>query len=161
LTSLSWKLIEEVNPLNLFPDHYLIRIIEKETQKPISDIVMRVTLFASQKNNYHFIPALSDENGMVQFSKTWIESEIDKMMNLFIMDYSSGLEDCSPEIEIEVMGVEDIKKAAEVMNTFKKYFHYSKAEIEKISMADNFKYKPVSKRIVVTGAQTIYLTLEL
>lgn len=104
-------------------------------------------LFANHKNDYFLIPAISNREGIIEITKEWINEEIKNTRNLFIMDYSSTLDDCQPMIEIKIMNKNEIEKAINGMKLYKKYLKISDKEIKDLSKADNEKYILVSKVI--------------
>lgn len=89
--------------------------------KPISNIALRITLFANRKNNYYLHPSLSDFDGLIIISKKWAEFEMDKDRKMFIMDYSSTLEDCKPVLGITVLSGEEIMELNEYQKKFGVY----------------------------------------
>jgi len=89
--------------MSIFPDTLSIIICEKDTKKPIANIAAKIKLFANHKNDYNFILPLSDERGNITITKDWLNEEIRKEQALFVMDYSSGLDDCKSQIEISIL----------------------------------------------------------
>jgi hypothetical protein len=99
--------------MNQFPDTINIKIVDDKTNLPVSNIMIAIHLFARQKNDYHFLTVHSDQHGIIEISKEWVIAQIDEDMDYFIMDYSSGIDDLYPKIEIEVMNDDHIKGAIE------------------------------------------------
>lgn len=97
----------------MFPDKIIVKITDSLTKEPISNCAIMIILFARHKNDYHMIPNLSDVSGTIIMNKEWVKSQIHKDRNMFIMDYSSTLEDCKPAIGITVFNGDDILKVNE------------------------------------------------
>ena len=85
--------------MNLFPDILKIRLIDSRTKKPVKHILGRIIIFARHKNNYS-IESLSDNLGEIFFTRQQAMQEINMNKNLFLMDYSSDLDDCEDYVEI-------------------------------------------------------------
>jgi len=147
--------------MSSFPEKFKVRVIEKDNGTPISNVAISITLFANRKNNYHFVPPISSHEGIIEFTKDWLGEEILKEQKLFIMDYSSNLEDCKPMIEINVMKSEKLENVVRGMETFAGYFKYTKNDIDQIRNVDNRKYKPISVQCNVSELESFSLVLEL
>ena len=147
--------------MDLFPNDYRILIMDKKTKKPIGNIATKITIFATRKNNYHLFPSISDDYGYILFSKEWLNEEIEKESNLFIMDYACRLKDCLAKLEILVMSAEDVNDAVCGMELYKDYFNYSSEDIKRFSKVDNKDYKSVSKVIDFSGKEVINIVIDL
>jgi hypothetical protein len=145
----------------LFPNNFRIEIVDVVTEKPIKNIVTMITIFANRKNNYILLPPLSNDNGAIEFSKEWIREGIKKEQNLFIMDYSSPLEDCKAKMQVDVLGSEGIEKLASGMKLFKEYYGYTNEDINSVLNANNLKYKPKSEEISFSGEKSLTLQVKL
>ncbi|MBB6214116.1 hypothetical protein HNQ80_000185 [Anaerosolibacter carboniphilus] len=128
--------------MSIFPDTIKILVLDKDSKKPISNIATKIKVFASHKNDYNFILPLSDEMGYIKITKDWLMEEIKKEQALFVMDYSSMLEDCKPQIEISVLDTEALSRAVNAMYLFQDATGISDDEIAKYKNADNSKYVP-------------------
>lgn len=129
--------------------------------QPIPNIATIVKLFANRKNNYNFLLPLSDERGRISITKNWLEKEIEKEQALFIMDYSSLIEDCKNYLEICVISDEEIKKTVNAMNLYKEATGISDEEITKLKQADNNKYYPDVRYINLEGAKILDIEIAL
>ncbi len=145
----------------MFPENISIIVTEAITGKPIENIAIMLTLFANKKNNYNLHPSLSDINGIIEISKKWIEEEIQKERNLFIMDYASTIDDCKSLIEINVLNCEELIKLANGMKSYQDYFGYSDIDIDKVKNASNKYYNSLSMKLNFTGERAVQLDLNL
>lgn len=102
-----------------FPDKLKIKLNEKNTMKPISSILFFIKLKAKNKNNYFIGPFLTDIFGEVIIDKEYVNKQIDESKDLFVMDYTSNLEECEVEIEICIFSGENLKQRIQKAN---KYF---------------------------------------
>lgn len=141
--------------MNIFPNQILIKIKNIETGQPISNIAVQIRLFALHKNDYICIPSLSDSNGIIEVTKDWLNKEIEQSRNLFIMDYSSTLSDCKPQIEIKIMNSDEVKRTVQAWKEWKNILDISQIAIDGLSGASNEKYDPLSKIININGEETI------
>jgi hypothetical protein len=145
----------------LFPDNFRIEIADIVTERPINNIVIMITIFANRKNNYKLLLPFGNDNGVIEFSKEWIKERIKKEQNLFIMDYSSPLEDCKEKIQIDVLDTEGIEKLVNGMKLFQEYYGYSNEDINVVLNANNFKNKSTSEEISFSGEKSVNLQLKL
>lgn len=126
--------------MSIFPETISIIICEKDTKNPIANIATKIKLYANHKNNYNFILPLSDKRGNVTITKDWLKEEIRKEQALFVMDYSSGLDDCKSQIEITVLDTEALSRAVDAMYLYQESIGTTDAEIEKYKSAQNSKF---------------------
>jgi len=147
--------------MSLFPDTIKILIFDENSQKLIPNIATKIKLFASNKNDYNFILPLSDERGCIKIRKDWLEEEIRKEQALFIMDYSSMLEDCKPQIELSIFDAESVSRAANSMCLFQDVTGISDDEISKFRTADNSRYFPRVENIKLEGTKTLSIEILL
>lgn len=131
-----------------FPDTITIKFINTIDCKPIPKIAAKIKLFAKSKNDYCFLLPLSDDNGIITVSKDWLADEIRKDKELFIMDYSSSLEDCRSQIEIIVLDRDSISRAISAMILFKEITAISNREIFKYKDASNEKFVDKNKSVL-------------
>ncbi len=99
----------------LFPNKLRITLRDSSTREPISGVVVTLVIFCKHKNNYYLGLPLSDLNGNIEITKEWVERAINYLRNTFIMDYSSTLEDCLPQIMLDVMSNDQIERAQSAM----------------------------------------------
>jgi hypothetical protein len=136
--------------MDLFADNINIRIVNEETLEPIPHIAIRIRLFARHKNDY-FITYISNEEGYITINKSDLRSEIIKNKNLFVMDYSSELEDCEPRIELVLLNISDIHNEIQGMQEWKHILNIQDNEIKKLEKVKNELYIPASKIIEFSG----------
>ncbi len=98
-----------------FPDSLRITLQDANSREPISKIVVTLVIFAKRKNSYYLGLPLSDANGNIEITKTWVENAIGYLRNTFIMDYSSTLTECLPRIMLDIMSSEQIERAKSAM----------------------------------------------
>jgi hypothetical protein len=101
-----------------FPNTLIIQILDDELKKPISKIAVKLTIFASAKNDYPIAQPLSNLEGKIFLDQNWVRKAIDDTRNSFIMDYSSTMEQCRPDIRINVMSIDEIERAISAMKLF-------------------------------------------
>ena len=142
-----------------FPEKIRIRVIDSYTHESISNIVVSIKLFANHKSDYVFILPISDKSGIIEFTRKWLNEEIQKERNLFIMDYSSDLDDCRSKIELRILDVESLKKAINAMNMYKNALGISQKEIDKISNAINGEYYSETKEVELRDENSIDIEL--
>lgn len=144
----------------MFPNYYILKIIDKNSKLPVSSIAVKVTVCASKKNDYHLLPTFSNQEGIIEFSKEWLTKEIDKERNLFIMDYSSPLQDCKPYLEIKILSDVEIDNILDAMKLYKDIVEYSFSETD-LKQVNNYNYQPCKLLVNLTEEQTIIIVLEL
>lgn len=94
-----------------FPDSLRITLQDANTREPISKMAVTLVIFAKRKNNYYLGLPLSDSNGNIEITKTWLENAIGYLRNTFIMDNSSTLKECLPKIMLDIMSSDQIERA--------------------------------------------------
>ena len=146
--------------MSIFPDIINILVLD-DTKKPISNIAIKIKLFASHKNDYNFILPLSDERGSIKITRDWLDEEIRKEQTLFVMGYSSMLDDCKPQIEITVLGIEELSRAVTAMHLFQEAIGVSDDEISKYKNAGNSKYFSCIKIIKLEGVKSLDVDIML
>ena len=147
--------------MSRFPDRIKVKLIRDGNNFPLSNIAIRIRLFAKHKNDYKFIPPVSDKDGIIEITKEWLTREIEKERNLFIMDYSSNLYDCDSKIEFTVMDYTEIQKAVNGLKLYKKALNISDKEIQQLSQVDNHKYYPLSKLLEFRNEREVTFDLIL
>lgn len=139
--------------MSTFPNIIKIIIFEGGTGHPISNIAAQIKLFANRKNDYNFILPLSDETGCINVTKDWLLEEIKKEQMLFVMDYSSTLDDCKPYVEVSILDTEALSRAVNAMFLYQELNGISDDEIAKYKNAENSRYHPWSKNIKLESIQ--------
>jgi len=141
--------------MSLFPDIIKIMVSEESTGKPIANIAARIKLFANKKNDYSFVLPLSNVRGCILVTKDWLKEEIKKEQNFFIMDYSSGLDDCKPYIEVSVLDTKALSNVVNAMFLYQESLGISDNEIEKYKKAENSRFTSWSASIELKGIEQI------
>lgn len=147
--------------MSIFPEIIRVLILDKNSKNPISNIATSIKLFASHKNNYNFVLPLSDERGIVEVTKDWLQEEIKREQSLFIMDYSSMLVDCKPQIEISVLSEEALSKAVNAMYLYQDVIGISVEEIDKFRTADNLKFFSCVESIKLESTKILNIEIVL
>jgi hypothetical protein len=143
-----------------FPDNLKINVKDKKTLSPIPDIAVFLKLFARLKNDYSILLPISGPNGEIFIEKEWVEEEVQKTRNLFIMDYSSTLDDCDHIVELKVLSGEEIRRAIEEMRIYNKVGIIDEEEIDNLTNAQNALFKPILKRVDVRKQNYVEFLLE-
>jgi hypothetical protein len=151
-TNLSRK---QEKPMSNFPDLIKIKVIDADKGLPLANIAIRVTLFARRKNNYNLLPPVSDEEGVITITKSWLDEEINKERNLFIMDYASSLNDCESKIEINILSANEIENAVKGLRLYQKVIGITDEEIQKIENVSNKEYTPARKLFELDATKEI------
>ena len=146
---------------DVFPDVIRIKIIDIDTGSPIPKIVVSISLFADYKNNYHFPLPISDNRGIIEVSRDWLNQEIKKVRNHFIMDYSSLLENCEPKFEFRVRSAAEVEGLIKAQIFYKDSFSIPQEYIDQLSLVDNFKYQPLTRMIELHGEKILEVELKL
>jgi hypothetical protein len=149
------------NTMSIFPDKIKVIITNTDTGKPIPNIAVSLSLFAKHKNNYYPMLPISNNSGIIEFDKEWINGKIFENRSIFVMDYSSDLEDCYPKFEFEIPDNEAIKRAIKAKTAYKKALKIPQKDIDALSNVDNYKYIPISKVIELHGDENIIVELKL
>lgn len=147
--------------MNKFPKKITIKVVEDEKKIPIPNIAISMKLYAKHKNNYNLIPPVSNNEGIINITKEWLEKEINKLRNLFIMDYASNLDDCDYKIRIAILSNDEIKKSVNGMKIYKEALNISDLEIESLLDARNKYYQTTTKIIEFNGESSYYLELNI
>jgi len=147
--------------MSIFPDTLSIMICEKDTENPIANIAAKIKLFANRKNDYNFVLPLSDERGNITITNDWLKVEIRKEQALFVMDYSSGLDDCKSQIEISVLDTEALSRAVYAMYLYQESIGTTDAEIERYKNAQNSKFFPQSNVIKFSNISKLHIIIPL
>lgn len=137
-----------------------LRFLNQSDNKPIQGIAIRVTLFSKHKNNYRLIPAKSDADGYIILEEAYLSSYIEKTKSMYVMDYSSNLDDCEDNIEISTLTNEEAVNYAENRNILTRFFGIEPSQILSIRENINHNYKGLTKTIKLNGSdvyENIYL----
>ncbi len=105
-------------PTLVFPELLRVHLLEEEPRTPIQKIAIKITFFAPLKNNYSITPCLSDSEGNINISKEWVIKSLQEIRNMFVMDYSSSLEECAPFVTIESLSENEVLKLISGMKNY-------------------------------------------
>lgn len=145
--------------MNFFPDFIKVKIMDGDINKPVPCIAIMIKLFAKHKNDYYFIPHLSNQEGIIEVTKEWINKQIEDTRNFFIMDYSSNLDDCETKMEIKIIDKDEVNNAIEGRKLYKDFFNISEKDIEDLLKASNDKYFPIVKLVELKGKRKAEIAL--
>jgi len=137
-----------------FPPVLKIRAFEQDSGQGIAKLALKLTLFARHKNNYT-IPMVTNDSGRVELTIEHVRQSIKDDWELFPMDYSSPLEDCSPDVEIRVCSTEDVHRTIEAMKTFSSAATISDELIAAFESAVNDQYLPAKQRFNVEETSSV------
>jgi len=132
-----------------FPSKIIFKFIDKDTKKPVEDIVSELVLYARRKNDYYSDPKISDKNGNVFFTRDDCLETIQLSQEHFIMDYASSLEECLAKISLQVLDIDRIKFTIENFKKFEMFwkkhsiYRHKDKFLNKLKMAKNRLYKPM------------------
>lgn len=127
-----------------FPEKVTFRLINNNTQRPVSNIAVSLILYAHKKNNYYVGPKISDSEGLLSFENKDCIKEINSSKSFYLMDYVSSLEECLPKVSIKIKPRKEIEFAVENMrrlrDIYQKYWDCSEEYLSVLNSADNDKY---------------------
>lgn len=127
-----------------FPEKVTFRLINNNTQRPVSNIAVSLILYAHKKNNYYVGPNISDSEGLLSFGKEDCVKEINNSKRFYLMDYASSLEECLPKVSIKIKLKKEIEFAVENMrrlrDIYQKYWDCSEEYLNALNSTDNDKY---------------------
>jgi hypothetical protein len=144
-----------------FPNTIRVKVIDSKNNKPIANIAVGITLFATHKNDYGFILPFTDRNGISEVNRNWLDKQIILTKDSALMDYSSDLEHCKPRFLIEIMSEEEVKRAVNGHKIWQKAFNITDEYIDLLSKVDNYKYLKTSKLVELTGEQNIEIEFKI
>jgi len=144
-----------------YPPALRIKVSDKVFGLPVAQVALIITLFAAKKNNYH-IARVTNADGEIRLTNEEVRQSIERDRKLFIMDYSSTLEECSHELEIEICDCEQIRRTTEAMEMYKDVTDIDEGRIDGFQNSVNGRYAvPVTKRIrVQPGFDTVEIKIE-
>jgi hypothetical protein len=144
-----------------FPDELIIRVVEQGTKKPQPGIALLLTLRARFKNDYNY-PVLTGPDGRAIVSKRRVLESIDLDRRLFLMDYSSSLEECGSSLRIQVCSQEEVERMVEAMRTWQKASGILDEEIESFRRSLNRRFSPVDQEVVLdTPSMEAHVEIEV
>ena len=127
-----------------FPEKVTFRLINNNTQRPVSNIAVSLILYAHKKNNYYVGPKISDSEGLLSFGKEDCVEEINNSKRFYLMDYASSLEECLPKVSIKIKLKKEIEFAVENMrrlrDIYQEYWDCSEGYLSALNFVDNDKY---------------------
>jgi hypothetical protein len=94
----------------VLPESVTIRLVDKDfLPVNISGFLIKVTAFARYRNNYHLGPFVSDEGGVIKFTRKDLLNDISAVHDSGLMDYA-GYESCEQKVRIHAYTDQEIKK---------------------------------------------------
>ena len=105
-----------------FPEQVTFQFLDEKTKQPIPNLVILLTLFAHHKNDYDVGPEFTDKDGLVAFSRDDCLKSIQESKEMFLMDYSSSLEQCLPKVLLKIMSQDEIESCIEARQKYKSLF---------------------------------------
>ena len=147
--------------MDFFPDTVRIKVLDDTAGRLVPNIAVKINIFAKYKNNYNFILPISDNHGIIEITKDWLNQEINKISSLLIMDYSSSLTDCEPKFEFRICSTEEVNRALKAQIFYKNSLDITQKFIDQLSLVDNFKYQPLTQMIELHGEKIIEVELKL
>jgi hypothetical protein len=93
-----------------FPSVVTIRAMDAANRLPVPRIAITLQLIPKRKNSYFVGPLITDEFGIVRFSRNVCEESIKAAQSMFLMDYTGNLEDCAPRLAVRLLPPENIAK---------------------------------------------------
>ncbi len=127
-----------------FPNRVTFRLFDSKRGVSASNVAVSLVLYARKKNDYFVGPKITDKNGKVVFEKRECIKEIENSKKIYLMDYSSNLEDCSPKISIKIKPRNEINFAVENMrklrDIYKDYWDCSEKFLKALQKTDNDRY---------------------
>ncbi len=104
----------------VLPDRITIQLVDSNGSPiRISDVLFRITAFARRKNDYCLQPFATDQEGAATITKRQLESEVAADQDTGVMDYAH-ISTCHPRVEIHLLTDEEIRRAIEGRNIWKK-----------------------------------------
>ena len=131
--------------MTAFPDSVSFKLVDQNGGQPVSNVAVQLTLYAHRKDNYHVGFVVSDQDGIVTFTRTDCLKEIESSKLTFLMDYASTLEECLPKVSLEIILESQIKKSIELRRTRKELFQKwdcSEEYIRRLETCNNHLYVP-------------------
>jgi hypothetical protein len=132
-----------------FPNKLIVRLVEEDTDRPVPNIAITLTLYARKKNDYHLGPSPSNSSGRVTIERDWVRKSVDEIKGFFLMDYYSTMEDCYPYISFKIMSADDIHRAIAAMELYGEVTQelgvaHSISDLRNVS---NYEYEPQTIRV--------------
>lgn len=121
-------------------EKFEIKFID-ENNIPVKNLIILITVLANKKNNYSLGFMKTDSDGKVIVFRSTIENEIQEAMELFVMDYSSNINDCKDWILIETENKLELE--TRLKNIEKYYPENAKKLSDLLKNCSNKSYKPI------------------
>ncbi len=131
-----------------FPDKLIIRLADAVTKLSIPKLTVMLTIFAKRKNNY-LLYKVSPDIGLIKIACSEMRTSTIKDRNLFLMDYGSTLEECEPQIKIEICSVEHVSKLIGGFEAFREYWKDEIDFMNAVKASRNDLYRPTSVTVVL------------
>lgn len=127
-----------------FPKNVFFRLVDSKTGEKIPNLAVSLILYAAKKNNYYVGPKISDKEGVVIFRKEDCLKEIESSKKVYLMDYTSSLEECLPKISVRIKPKNEIditvKKLLSLKDIYKKYWDCSEQYLNALTSTNNSVY---------------------
>lgn len=134
-----------------FPDIIRVKVTDSMVGDPVCNVILNIMLFANHKNNYGFPLPLTNIKGIVEITKEWLSENVEQTRSIFIMDFSSTLEDCQPRFEIKIYDKDKTIGLIQAQKQYQKTLGISQKQINGYEHADNYKYCYAAKQFELTG----------
>ncbi len=116
--------------------------------KPLPGLLILVSLEMTRKNAFNMVFGPSDKEGKVEVSKTEIENEVTRTLDLFPMDYE-GLSSFKGKLIVGAMGLEQVESALGAYQLHCKSAAYPSGYGEKLATARAILERLEAKRLDV------------
>lgn len=112
-----------------------IEVSIKADGKPLQGVLVDVCIFTTCKNNFHSQFGPSDDNGSVLITRAALISEAKRDQKLSVMDYGDPETNFAGEIEVAILGKDDLLRAIEAYPLFKDVSEYPRDYLRKLHRA--------------------------
>ncbi|WP_291138621.1 hypothetical protein [Flavobacterium sp. UBA7663] len=112
-----------------------------ESNIPVKDLIVSITVLANKKNNYSLGSLKTDSDGKIIVFRSTIENKIQELKQLYIMDYSSDIDDCKDWIIIKIESKIELETRSKNMEKY--YPENAKMLLELSKECSNKSYKPI------------------
>lgn len=131
------------------PEIFSFKFVLEKSNKPIANLATMLILYANRKNDYSIGPKISDEDGIVAFTKSECLKEIEVSKKTFLMDYSSSLVECLPKFTLRIINMNQIDRIIEYWKENKQilsklYNNDDDFYLKKLPNVRNSNFKEVS-----------------
>jgi hypothetical protein len=103
--------------MSRLPQQITAHLIPGGTVASVGDILVSLQLYWRGQPYYADMLGLTDQSGLVQISRTKIQSDFSRDQKLFPMDYKERLDLCDPMIDIVIRGGKEFVQALESISS--------------------------------------------